>query len=235
MNSPENKKPLPPLSKDGSIHVTDEVINTVTHMTGAIFSLLGSVLLIAQAAEAGKIWHIVSFSIYGAGLLMLFTASTFHHGLNLGRKSDALFRLFDYLAIFFLIAGTYTPLCLVLSRNLWGWSIFGVVWALTALGITVKAVFPQIPRWVTQTLYLCIGWVGIVLIIRTIPIMGLEGFLYLLVGGLFYTAGAAIYYFEKPNPLPGKLGFHEIWHLFVLTGAAAHFLFMFRIVLPYSA
>ena len=233
MKSSANKKPLPPLSKDGSIHVTDEIINTVTHLSGAVFSLLGSVLLIALAAQAGKVWQIVSFSVYGASLLMLFTASTFHHGLDIGKKSNAVFRLFDYLAIFLLIAGTYTPLCLVLSRNLWGWSIFGVVWALTIIGITVKAVFPRIPQWVTNTLYLCIGWVGVVLIARTIPIIKLEGLLYLLIGGLFYTSGAAIYHFEQPNPVPGKFGFHEIWHLFVLAGAAVHFLFMYRIVLPY--
>ena len=234
MNSPEKKRPLPPLSKDGSIHVTDEVINTVTHMIGAMFSLLGTVLLITQAAQAGRVWQIVSFSIYGASLLMLFTASTFHHGLDIGNNGNALLRLFDYLAIFFLIAGTYTPLCLVLSRNLWGWSILGVVWTLTIIGVIVKAVFPRIPRWVTNTLYLGIGWVGVVLIFRTIPTIKLEGLLYLLVGGLFYTSGAVIYHSEKPNPVPGKFGFHEIWHLFVLAGAAIHYLFMYRIVLPFQ-
>jgi len=234
MSEQDERKPLPGLSKDGSQHVTDEIINTITHMTGAVFSLLGTVLLVAQAAEAGRVWQIVSFSIYGASLLMLFLASTFHHGLDLGEKANHLFRQFDYLAIFVLIAGTYTPLCLILSRNLWGWSIFGVVWALSVLGIVLKAVFPRIPRWVTQTLYICIGWVGIILVVRTIPLMGLEGFLYILGGGILYTLGAGIYYFEKPNPLPGKFGFHEIWHLFVLAGAAVHFLFMYRIALPFG-
>ncbi len=233
MNSPEEKKPLPPFSKDGSPHVTDEIINTVTHMSGAIFSLLGMVLLIVLTAQMGKIWHIISFSIYGLSLFILFMASTFHHGLDLSEKKNELFRLFDYLAIFLLIAGTYTPFCLILSRNAWGWSIFGVVWAIAAAGITIKAVFPGIPKWVTHTLYLCMGWVGVVLIVRVIPLIGTEGFIYILSGGILYTAGAAIFYFEKPNPVPGKFGFHEIWHLFVLAAAVIHYLFMFKILLPY--
>ncbi len=227
------EKKLPPFSKDGSIHVTDEVINTVTHMTGAIFSFLGMVILIVLSAELGKPWHIVSFSIYGLSLMLLFLASSFHHGLNLSDKVNEIFRLFDYLAIFILIAGTYTPICLVINRTVWGWSIFGVVWTLAVIGITIKAVFPKIPGWVSHTLYISMGWVGAVLIVRSISLIGIIGFVLILSGGIVYTIGAAVYYFEKPNPIPGKFGFHEIWHLFVLTGAALHFIFMYFVVLPF--
>lgn len=232
MSEAEPRKNLPERSKDGSIHVTDEVINTVTHLAGAIFSLLGTVLLIVFSATDGKVWHVVSFSIYGFSLITLFTASSLHHGLELKPKFNELFRLFDYLAIYLLIAGTYTPLCLVVQRNAWGWSLFGVVWALTALGITIKAVFPRLPRWVSHTFYICIGWVGAVLIVKSFGIIGMEGFLMILGGGILYTAGAVIYYLEKPNPVPGKFGFHEIWHLFVLAGAAMHYLFMYIVVMP---
>jgi hemolysin III len=233
MTDDSEEKKLPPFSKDGSIHVTDEVINTVTHMTGAIFSFLGMVILIVLSAELGKPWHIVSFSIYGLSLMLLFLASSFHHGLNLSDKTNEIFRLFDYLAIFILIAGTYTPICLVINRTVWGWSIFGVVWTLAAIGITIKAVFPKIPRWVSHTLYVSMGWIGAVLIVRSISLIGSLGFILILSGGIVYTTGAAVYYFEKPNPIPGKFGFHEIWHLFVLTGAALHFIFMYFVVLPY--
>ncbi len=221
------------LSKDGSIHVTDEIINTVTHMVGAIFSLLGMVLLIVLSSSKGDPWKIAAFSIYGFSLLLLFLASTFHHGLDLSPRLNQFFRLFDYLAIYILIAGSYTPICLIINRNIWGWSTFGVVWTIAAVGITVKSIFPEIPRWVSHTLYLSMSWVGIVLMVRSISVFGLGGFTLLLGGGVFYTAGAAIYYFEKPNPIPGKFGFHEIWHLFVLSGALLHFLFMYFIVLPY--
>lgn len=234
MTDGSNKKKLPSRSKDGSIHVTDEVINTVSHMTGAIFSFLGMVILVVLSAEMGKPWHIVSFSIYGLSLILLFLASSFHHGLDLSDETNKMFRLFDYFAIYILIAGTYTPLCLVINRTVWGWSIFGVVWTLAAVGITIKAVFPKIPGWVSHTLYICMGWIGAVLIVRSISLIGITGFILILSGGIVYTIGAAIYYFEKPNPIPGKFGFHEIWHFFVLTGAALHFIFMYIVVLSYK-
>lgn len=233
MKDMDKKNELPPLSKDGSIHVTDEIVNTVTHLTGAIFSLLGMVLLIVLSSSEGDPWKIAAFSIYGFSLLLLFLASTFHHGLDISERFNRFFRLFDYIAIYVLIAGSYTPICLVINRNVWGWSIFGVVWLVAAAGITVKAVFPGLPRWVSHTLYLSMSWVGIVLMVRSIPLFGFCGFALLLGGGVFYTGGAAIYYLEKPNPVPGKFGFHEIWHLFVLAGAFLHYLFMFLIVLPY--
>ncbi len=233
MTDDSEEKKLPQFSKDGSIHVTDEVINTVTHMTGSIFSLLGMVLLIVFSAVEGKPWHIVSFSIYGLSLMLLFLASSFHHGLKLSQKANEIFRQFDYFAIFILIAGTYTPLCLVINRSPWGWSILGVVWTLAAIGITIKAVFPKIPGWVSHTLYISMGWVGAVLIVRSISLIGSIGFVLILSGGIVYTIGAGVYYFEKPNPVPGKFGFHEIWHLFVLTGAALHFIFMYFVVLPF--
>ncbi|MBI9103606.1 MAG: hemolysin III family protein [Spirochaetales bacterium] len=233
MNKPEEKKPLPPFSKDGSIHVTDEVINTITHMSGAIFSFLGMVILIVLSVQSGKTWHIIGFSVYGLSLFLLFLASTFHHGLELSEKGNDFFRLFDYLAIFFLIAGTYTPLCLIVARDAWSWSILGVIWIIAAVGITLKSVFPNLPKWMTNTLYLCMGWVGVVQIYRTIPSIGPTGFILLLTGGVIYSIGAIIFYIEKPNPVPGKFGFHEIWHIFVLAAAIIHYIFMYAILLPY--
>ncbi|MDC7125899.1 MAG: hemolysin III family protein [Spirochaetales bacterium] len=221
------------LSKDGSRHVTDEIINTITHTTGTIFSILGTVLLITLSSSQNNIWGIISFSIYGASLIVLFLASSMHHGIDGSEKLNGFFRLFDYLSIFVLIAGTYTPLCLIFSRDAWGWSVFGVIWLLAGAGIAIKAVFPTVPKWFTNTLYVCMGWVGIVLIVHIIPLIGITGFLYLLVGGIIYSIGAVIFYIEKPNPIPGKFGFHEIWHLFVLAGAAIHYAFMFLIALPY--
>ena len=221
------------LSKDGSEHVTDEIFNTISHTAGAIFSLLGMVLLIVLSAVSGSVWHIVGFSIYGVSLFMLFLASAFHHGINGSPKLNSFFRLFDYLSIFALIAGTYTPICLIISRDPWGWSVFGVVWLLAAAGISIKAVFPSIPKWFTNTLYVCMGWVGAVLIFHVLPIIGNTGLALILIGGILYSVGAVIFYIEKPNPVPGKFGFHEIWHLFVLAGAVVHFAFMFFIALPY--
>ncbi len=232
MEEKEKSRDLPDFSKDGSVHVTDEIINTATHMVGGFFALFGTALLIVSAAAEGKVWHMVSFGVYGLSLIALFVASSLHHGVNLSKRLNDVFRLFDYIAIYLLIAGTYTPLCLVVQRNKWGWTLFGVVWALTAIGITIKSIYPELPRWVSNTFYIGIGWVGAILIVRSIPVIGWGGFALILSGGVVYTAGAMVYYFERPNPVPGKFGFHEIWHLFVLTGAVLHYLFMYFIVLP---
>lgn len=182
------------LSKDGSKHVTDEIINTMSHMSGAIFSLLGTVLLIALSASSGKIWHIVAFSIYGFSLIMVFLFSSLHHGINGSEKLNDFFRLFDYLSIFVLIAGTYTPLCLIFSRDTWGWSVFGVVWFLAIMGISIKVIFPSIPKWFTNTVYVCMGWVGVVLVFHAFKDIGLIGFLFILTGGIIYSIGAVIFY-----------------------------------------
>jgi len=230
-NKQENNQPK--LSKDGSIHVTDEVINTMTHMSGAMFSLLGTILLIVFASLQGKFWHTVSFSIYGLSLMLVFLASTFHHGIDGSKRVNNFFRIFDYLVIFGLIAGTYTPLCLVLMRDAWGWSIFAAVWAVAATGIAVKASIPRVPKWFTNTFYITLGWMGAILIFKVMPLIGFSGFAMMLGGGIIYTLGAVIFYIEKPNPIPGKFGFHEIWHLFVLVAALVHYLFMFYIVLPF--
>ena len=232
MDGKDNTRNLPAFSKDGSTHVTDEIINTATHILGSFFALFGSALLIVSAAVEGKVWHVVSFSVYGTSLLLLFVASSLHHGVNFSRRLNNLFRLFDYIAIFLLIAGTYTPLSLVVQRNSWGWTLFGVVWTLTFIGITIKCLYPELPRWVSNTFYIGIGWVGAILIIRSVPLIGKAGFALIFIGGVVYTIGAMIFYLEKPNPVPGKFGFHEIWHLFVLTGAVMHYLFMYYIVLP---
>ena len=121
------------LSKDGSIHVTDEKINTISHLAAAIFSILGAVLLIVQSSAKANPWAIVSFSIYGVSLVGVFFASALHHGVNSNEPIEAFLRQIDYIAIFPLIAGTFTPICLILYRTIIGWSIFGVIWALAGI------------------------------------------------------------------------------------------------------
>ncbi len=220
------------VSKDGSPHVTDEIFNTISHIFGTILSITVTVLLIVYASVEGKVWHIVSFSIYGATLISVFLASTFHHGVNGNKKIEDIFRLFDYLAIFLLIAGTYTPICLTVLRGPLGWSIFGIVWGLAIIGILIKIFFVNIPKWVTNTIYISMGWVGIIMLYRLYASVGIGGVIMMLLGGLFYTAGSFIFYLEKPNPISGKFGFHEIWHIFVILGALTFSLFMYIFILP---
>ncbi len=219
------------VSKDGSKFVTDEIFNTSSHMAGSIAAFLGMAILIVKASFLADPWKIVSFSIYGLTLLAVFFASTMHHGINSSPKIEELLRLFDYIAIFPLIAGTFTPLCLVKLRTPIGWAIFGVIWVLAIIGVVIKSIFPQIPKWATNTIYISMGWIGGILAIPLFKVIGLWGFLLLLLGGIFYSSGTFIYYNEKPNPIPGKFGFHEIWHIFVILGALSHYMLMYFIVL----
>ena len=222
------------LSKDGSIHVTDEKINTVSHISAAIFSILGAVLLIVQSSAKSNPWAIVSFSIYGISLFGVFLASALHHGVNSNARIEFFLRQIDYMAIFPLIAGTFTPICLILYRTIVGWSVFGVIWGLAAAGITIKAVFPKIPKWVFGTMYISMGWIGVFLIIPIFRSAGIPGSLFLVLGALFYSMGFTVFNIEKPNPIKGKFGFHEIWHLLVILGAVFHYLMMYFAVLPLS-
>lgn len=219
------------LSRDGSKHVTDEVINTATHLAASCFALLGLVLLVVGAVQNRDIWQVVGFTIYGLALLNLFVFSTLHHGLNLSDKANNVFRTFDYLSIFGLIGGTVTPIVLVLYRNAFGWSMLAVVWAIIAVGIALRASIKNLPKYITSTLFIVLGWLPVLLVIGggvTLPPGGLA---LLATGGLLYTGGLVLFSLEWPNPWPGKLGFHEIWHIIVAIAALCHYMFMYLFVL----
>ncbi len=220
-------------SKDKSRHVTDEVFNASSHMAAALFSLFGTALLIVKSAQELKVWHIVGFAIYGLTLFGVFFFSTLHHGVNAKAKTEALLRKFDYLAIFPLIAGTYTPMCLVLLRDSFlGWTLFGVVWAAAFVGIVLRASIDKIPHWVLNTLYIAMGWLGAVIAYPVYKSFSFSGLCLFVGGGILYTVGFMIFSSEKPNPVPGRFGFHEIWHIFVILGALSHYLLMYFMILP---
>lgn len=222
------------LSKDGSSHVTDERFNTASHLVATIFALLGTVILVVFASVEAKVWHIVSFSIYGVALTALFLASTLHHGIEGSERLEERLRSFDYFAIFLLIAGSMTPICLVVLRGPLGWSVFGVAWGVAAAGIALKAAVPRTPKWIFLTIYAAMGWLGVTVAGPLVDALPVTAVALLVVGGLLYTAGAVIFGAERPNPIPGKLGFHEIWHVAVMLGAFAHFLMMYLYVLPFE-
>lgn len=218
-------------SRDGSVHVTDERINTISHLVGACFALLGGALLVAQAAAEGEPWTVVGLSIYAASLLTLFVSSTLHHGLDRGPRVNDVLRTLDYTSVFFLIAGTVTPIVLVLDRTVFGWVVLGTVWGIAALGIAARSVWRDLPKWVTNTLYIVLGWMPVVLVLGglTLPLGGLA---LMAAGGVVYSVGFVVFIVERPNPVPGVFGFHEIWHILVVVAAALHFLLMYAFVLP---
>ena len=193
-----------------------ERFNSITHLVGTALALAGLVVLVVVAARQGDPWKIVSFSLYGATLFLLYGASTLYHSLR-GRAKN-IFRRLDHLAIYLLIAGTYTPFMLVTLRGGWGWSLFGVVWGLAILGMALEFLPRRRARVLSVVIYFLMGWLVLVALRplwNALPFMGL---VWLVAGGLFYTVGAVFYGLDE------KLRHaHGIWHLFVLAGSASHY------------
>ncbi|WFB36988.1 hemolysin III family protein [Kiritimatiellota bacterium B12222] len=221
---------LPPLSKDDSIHVTDERFNTVSHLFAFVFSLVGSAVLIIEAVKTKNPWLIVGVSLYALGLCSLFLFSTLHHGVNGSPRTERLLQTLDYLAIYLLIAGTFSPVCLGIGRTSLGWSVFGTIWVCAITGMVLKSSIRGFPKWLGLYLYVILGWVAVLLAGLVYKTLGIPAFALLAVGGLAYTIGGAIFIKEAPNPIPGRFGFHEIWHLFVIVGALCHYAFIWEIV-----
>jgi hemolysin III len=217
-------------SRDGSLHVTDERFNTVSHLFTACFALVGAGLLVSQASAQGDPWKIVGLSIYGTSLVSLFVSSTMHHGLDLSPRINELLRTLDYDAVFFLIAGTVTPLVLVRFRTTFGWTVLGAVWAIASLGIVLRSLLRQLPKYVTNTLYIALGWLP-VLLVGAGGALPAGAMALMAAGGVVYSAGFVIFVVERPNPWPGVFGFHETWHLLVIVAALLHYLLMYFYVL----
>nr|WP_202627756.1 hemolysin III family protein [Cellulomonas sp. APG4] len=219
------------MSKDGSVHVTDERINTVSHLAATCFALVGSALLISQAGAQGDPWKIVGFSVYGFCVVMLFASSTLHHGLDRGPRVNEVLRTLDYDSVFLLIAGSVTPLVLVLFRNTYGTTVLSVVWAIAIGGIVLRSLVRDLPKYVTNTLFIVLGWMPVLLVGAGVD-LPFGAYALMAAGGLAYSAGFVIFVIERPNPVPGVLGFHEIWHVIVVVAALLHYLLMYFYVLP---
>jgi len=205
-----------------------EPVNTISHMAGAIGSVIGLTLMVVFAAMRADVWHVVSFFIFGSTLILMYTSSFLYHGLRISEKALLIFRKIDHIMIFMVIAGSYTPLCLVPLRGPWGWSLFAAVWSIAVIGIFIKIFFINTPRWVSTLIYLGMGWLCMVAIYPLVKSVEPVGLFWLGLGGVFYSGGALVYALKKPNLFPGILGFHEIWHLFVILGSACHFWLSFR-------
>ena len=201
-----------------------ERFNSITHLVGAALALAGLVVLVVFAALKGDVWKIVSFSVYGATLFLLYVLSTLYHSLH-GRAKQIFMKL-DHVAIYLLIAGTYTPLTLVTLRGVWGWSLFGIVWGLAIIGMVVDAMHRQGSRSVQMVIYLLMGWLIVVALYPLIKVMPTGGLVLLVLGGLFYTGGIVFYALDERVKHA-----HGIWHLFVLAGSISHYLIMLLYVL----
>jgi len=194
-----------------------ERFNGISHLVGAALALIGMVILVVFAAEQGDPWKVVSFSIYGASLFLMYTLSTLYHSLRGPAKK--IFMKLDHVAIYLLIAGTYTPFTLVTLRGAWGWTLFVIIWGLAIVGIIVDSRHKEGSRAIQMAIYLLMGWLILVAMYPLIQSLPVGALILLVLGGVFYTGGIAFY------ALDGRMKHaHGIWHLFVLAGSIAHFL-----------
>lgn len=203
----------------------EEKFNIISHAVGLVLSIAALVLLVVFSSIYGSAWHIVSFSIYGASLIVLYSASTFYHYVQSPKLRHRL-NIFDHSAIYVLIAGTYTPFTLVVLKGWVGWTIFGVSWGLALAGIILKLFFTGKYDKISTFAYVLMGWVVIFAIKPLVSNLPFEGLMWLLAGGISYTVGAILYSIKnlKYN--------HAIFHIFVLLGSFAHFIAVFFYVLP---
>lgn len=203
----------------------EEVANAVTHGIGAALSIAALVILIVFASLKGTPWHVVSFTIYGVSMLLLYISSTLVHGFRDGKAKD-LFEIFDHSAIYLFIAGTYTPLMLIVVKGVLGWSIFGIVWGIAILGCAFKAYFVKRFLFMSTIFYILMGWLIVVAWEPLTTNMASGGIILLAIGGLMYTLGT-IFYVWRGFPFH-----HAVWHLFVLAGSILHFFMILFYVLP---
>ena len=196
--------------------------NGLSHLAGAVLSILGLVILLVRGW--GDLTREISYLVYGISLILMFSASAAYHLSNADENSLLHLRKLDHTAIYLLIAGTYTPICLLFFEGFWRLGLLSIVWGFALIGVSVKLFIIRAPRWVTAGIYLVMGWLVVMAVgelIRSMPPGALTG---LIVGGLFYTIGAVIYITKKMDFMPGRFGFHEVWHIFVILGAFSHFL-----------
>lgn len=201
-----------------------EKFNALTHLVGALLALAGTIALIVLAALDGDPWKVVSVSIYGVTLVLLYSFSTAFHSVR-GRAKKILQKL-DHHSIYLLIAGSYTPFCLVTLRGPWGWSLLGVVWGLALFGSLQELRPKRATRMLSLVIYIVMGWVALVALVPLLKVLGPAGFAWVAAGGLFYTVGITFYVLDTRLTHA-----HGIWHLFVIAGSAAHYVAILHYVL----
>ncbi len=214
--------------KQASVRIfslAEEITHSVTHGVGAALSLVGLILLVVRAAQRGDAVQVVSFSIYGVTLVLLYLASTLYHAFRRPRLKR-LFKIFDHAAIYLLIAGTYTPFLLVGLRGAWGWTLLVIIWGLALLGVSFKALFIERFQIPSVILYILMGWLSVVFLKDLAANIPLGGLIWLAAGGVLYTVGVIFYALQK---IPYM---HVVWHFFVLGGSLCHYLAVLLYLAP---
>ena len=210
----------------------NEPISALTHMIGVFLSIAALVLLIITARAKGDGTSVTAYTVFGTTMIFLYTMSTiFHFICSTKKRIKRIFRIFDHIGIYLLIAGTYTPIALVVLPTVWGWSIFGSIWGLALIGILIESLQCKYIRYISPTLYLVMGWLILVCLDSIREIFSNDAFFWLVSGGVAYTIGVVFYTLDTYIPRTKWFGMHEVFHICVLLGSFSHFWLLYRYIL----
>ncbi len=208
--------------------------SAITHFIGMLMAIFAAVPLLIKAASEPSRIYVVSLAIYAASLILLYAASTTYHTFDISKKVNTVLKKIDHMMISVLIAGSYTPVCLIVLKGRTGIILLSIVWAIAIAGILIKAFWIYCPKWVSSVLYIGMGWTCVLAFTQILNNMSPAAFGWLLAGGIIYTVGGVIYALKLPifNSRHKNFGSHEIFHLFVMGGSVCHFVVMYAFLLP---
>ena len=215
-------------------HHIKEPGSAITHFIGMLMAIFAAVPLLIKAAHEPSRIYVISLAIYAASLILLYAASTTYHTFDISKKVNTILKKIDHMMISVLIAGSYTPVCLIVLKGKTGIILLAIVWAIAIAGILIKAFWVYCPKWVSSVLYIGMGWTCVLAFTQILNNMSPAAFVWLLAGGIIYTVGGVIYALKLPifNSRHKNFGSHEIFHLFVMGGSACHFVVMYAFLLP---
>ena len=227
-------KNLTPNTGTEKKHHIKEPGSAITHFIGMLMAIFAAVPLLIKAAYEPSRIYIISLTIYAASLILLYAASTSYHTFDISPKVNTILKKIDHMMISVLIAGSYTPVCLIVLKGKTGIILLTIVWAIAIAGILIKAFWVYCPKWVSSVLYIGMGWTCVLAFTQILNNMSPAAFGWLLAGGIIYTVGGVIYALKLPifNSRHKNFGSHEIFHLFVMGGSACHFVVMYAFLLP---
>jgi hemolysin III len=229
----------PVVEMNGMVKKLRDPISAITHLASAAAALVGMFFLlfareqaasVANGGMAGRPFSVAALVVYGVSLFLLFLSSGIYHSVEANPRVTQVLRKIDHSAIYLLIAGSYTPFCVLAFRGFWQWGFLAVIWGLAVVGVVSKLFFIQAPRWFTAGVYVVMGWLSVFAGREMFAVLPPGALTWLVIGGVTYTVGAVVYVTKKLDFIPGVLGFHEIWHVFVMLGAAAHFIAIMNLV-----
>lgn len=205
-------------------------VSGMTHLISAVLAAIGTVVLLYLGR--GSLTKEISLLVYGISLVLMFSASATYHLATPGPERLLRLRKLDHSAIYLLIAGTYTPICLYFFSGFWRWGLLGIIWGMALVGVGVKLFIINAPRWTTAGVYLVMGWMAVLAAGEMLRSMPGAALMWVVLGGLFFTLGAVVYITKRPNFYPEVFGFHEVWHIFVILGCLSHFIVVAGFIAP---